>query len=62
MKGLDCKDKSFLLNGVCEYGLYEKHIKLPQHINNLFELIKPQLDANFIKRKNGNKGGRPAGS
>ena len=62
MKGLDCEDKSFLLNGVCEYGLYEKHIKLPQHINNLFELIKPQLDANFKKRKNGNKGGRPAGS
>ena len=62
MKGLDCEDKSLLFNGLCEYGLYEKHIKLPLHINNLFELIKPQLEANFRKRKNGKKGGRPIGS
>jgi len=62
MKSLECEDKSLLFNGVCEYGLYEKHIKLPQHINNLFELIKPQLEANFRKRKNGKKGGRPIGS
>jgi len=62
MKHLGCEDKSDYIQALCEYGLFEKQIKLSPHIQGLFELVKPQLEANFRKRKNGNKGGRPVGS
>ena len=62
MKHLGCEDKSELLQAICEYGLFEKQTKLSPHIESLFELVKPQLEANFRKRKNGKKGGRPSGS
>jgi len=59
MKHLGCEDKSELVQAICEYGLFEKQTKLSPHIESLFELVKPQLEANFRKRKNGKKGGRP---
>ena len=62
MKYLDCEGKSEFIQAVCEYGLFEKQIKLSPHVQGLFELVKPQLEANFRKRKNGKKGGRPPGS
>ncbi len=62
MKYLNCEDKSDYIDAMCEYGLFQKQAKLSPHIQGLFELIKPQLEANFRKRKNGNKGGRPPGS
>ena len=62
MKHLECEDKSDFIKALCEYGLFEKHIKLNPNIQGLFELVKPQLEANFRKRKNGNKGGRPPGT
>jgi len=62
MKYLSCEDKSDYIDAVCEYGLLQKQAKLSPHIQGLFELVKPQLEANFRKRKNGNKGGRPPGS
>ena len=62
MKHLGCEDRSDYIQALCEYGLFEKQIKLSPHIQGLFELVKPQLEANFRKRKNGNKGGRPPGS
>jgi putative DNA primase/helicase len=52
-------DKNSLFIAVCEYGLYERQIKLPLHVQGIFEAIKPQLDANIKKRKDGNKGKRP---
>ena len=62
MKYLSYEDKSDYIDAVCEYGLFQKQAKLSHHIQGLFELVKPQLEANFRKRKNGNKGGRPPGS
>jgi len=62
MKYLSYEDKSDYIDAVCEYGLFQKQAKLNPHIQGLFELVKPQLEANFRKRKNGNKGGRPPGS
>jgi len=62
MKYLDCEGKSEFIEAVCEFGLFQKQKKLNPHIQGLFELVKPQLEANFRKRKNGNKGGRPPGS
>jgi putative DNA primase/helicase len=62
MKHLDCAGKSEFIQAVCEYGLFKKQTKLSPHIEGYFELVKPQLDANIRKRKNGNKGGRPPGS
>jgi len=62
MKYLSYEDKSDYIDAVCEYGLFQKHTKLSPNIQGLFELVKPQLEANFRKRKNGNKGGRPPGS
>lgn len=53
------QDKNSLYIAICEYGLYERHKKLPLHIQGIFEAIKPQLDANIKKRKDGNKGGKP---
>ncbi len=62
MKHLGCEDKSELLQAICEYGLFEKQTKLSPYIESLFALVKPQLEANFRKRKNGKKGGRPPNS
>ncbi|MEO1944464.1 MAG: DUF6291 domain-containing protein [Candidatus Thioglobus sp.] len=62
MKHLGCEDRSDYIQALCEYGLFERQIKLSPHIQGLFELVKPQLEANFRKRKNGNKGGRPPGT
>ena len=62
MKYLSYEDKSDYIDAVCEYGLFQKHTKLSPNIQGLFELVKPQLEANFRKRKNGKKGGRPPGS
>jgi hypothetical protein len=62
MKYLSYEDKSDYINAVCEYGLFQKQATLNPHIQGLFELVKPQLEANFRKRKNGKKGGRPPGS
>ena len=61
-KHLDCREKCEFFQAICEYGLFEKQAKLSPHIQGLFELVKPQLEANFRKRKNGNKGGRPPGT
>ena len=38
--------------------LYEKQSKLPDKLQSLFELIKPQIDANIKRRINSKKGGR----
>lgn len=59
MNTLPADDKVECIDAVCNYALYEKQTKLSARVQGLFELVKPQLDANIKKRKNGNKGGRP---
>ena len=62
MKHLGSEDKVYFLKALCEYGLFKKQTKLSPHIQGLFDLAKPQFDANFRKRENGKKGGRPPNS
>ena len=44
---------------VFEYGLNQNQVTLSGLPSTIFTLIKPQLDANIRKYKNGTKGGRP---
>ena len=46
-------------NSIFTYGLYKEEMDLSLAIQPLFALVKPQLDSNYKKRKDGKKGGRP---
>jgi len=46
-------------NSIFTYGLYKEEMNLSPAIQPLFALVKPQLDSNYKKRNDGNKGGRP---
>ena len=59
MKGLSLEEKNEYIWSICNYGLYEKTSKLSPKIESMFQLVKPQLDANLRRRKNGKLGGRP---
>ena len=59
MKSLSLEENKEYIWSICNYALYEETIELSQKIESMFQLIKPQLDANIRKRKNGKKGGRP---
>ena len=59
MKGLSPEERSEYISSICNYALYEETFELSQKIESMFQLVKPQLDANISKRKNGKKGGRP---
>ena len=58
MKHLDGDELRECFDAVMNYGLYEKQSKLPDKLQSLFELIKPQIDANIKRRINSKKGGR----
>ena len=59
MESLSPEEKLDFIMSICNYGLYEKTFELSPKIEGMFQLVKPQLDANFKKRKDGKKGGRP---
>ena len=59
MKNLTLEEKKEYIASICNYGLYEKTFELSPKIEGMFQLVKPQLDANLRKRKNGKLGGRP---
>lgn len=52
-----------IYTAIMEYGLYGNE---PENLKpialGIFTLVKPQLDANYVKYKNGCKGGAPKGS
>jgi len=58
MKHLDGDELRKCFDAMMNYGLYEKQSKLPDKLQSLFELIKPQIDANIKRRINSKKGGR----
>jgi hypothetical protein len=47
------------LDAICYYGLFRKTKEQSPYIKTLFALIKPQMDINFKRRKDGANGGRP---
>ena len=59
MGNLNFEEKAEFFSSICDYALYEKKYNLSPKIESMFMLVKPQLDANLRKRRNGKLGGRP---
>lgn len=59
IKDLDKKEQSNLLCAICELALNGNEIELNGISSTIFKLIKPQINANLKRYKNGSKGGRP---
>ena len=57
MKNLDSDELRECFDAVMNYGLFEKQSKLSEKIQSLFELMKPQIDANIQRRIASKKGG-----
>lgn len=60
MSYLDDKEKIQYIDAICYYSLYDIEIEMDEKIKGMFELVKPQIDANIKRRENGKKGGRPS--
>lgn len=60
----DCDDeiKLKLFIAICEFALYHKEIKINGIAKSLFTLMKPNIEANYIKYMNGCKGGNRKGN
>ena len=58
MESLNFEEIATFLGAICRYALYETS-DLSPNIEGMFRLVKPQLDANLRKRRNGKLGGRP---
>lgn len=56
---LEPTDKAVLYDAIFSYGLDFKEPKLSGIQATIWKLIKPNIDANIKKYKDGNKGGRP---
>ena len=52
-------DKLTVYSHLCRYALGEEVDELDGVPGAIFDLIKPQIDANFQRYENGSKGGRP---
>lgn len=59
IEDIDCDNKLLLYDAICRKSLYDEEIELNGLAGTLYKLIKPQLDANNERYKNGAKGGRP---
>ena len=59
MKNLNKDEKVEYIDAICQYSLYDITIEMNPKIEGMFELVKPQIDANIKKREDGKKGGRP---
>lgn len=59
IKEIDKDTQLVIYSAIFEYGLNGEEIELSGTAKSIFGLIKPQIDANNRRRKNGFKGGRP---
>jgi len=59
-KPLKDREELQLYRGIFEFGLNHNEIKMGSIPTAMFQLIKPQLEANYKKWESGFKGGRPA--
>lgn len=62
MSDLSDKDKLIMYEAISDYSLDLKEPKLTGFPKALFSLIRPILDANIQRWKNGRKGGAPIGN
>lgn len=59
IKDLDCDTKVEIYDAICEYSLNQKETEIEGMGKAILTLIKPQIDANLKRYKNGCFGGRP---
>ena len=59
IKRLSAEDQANALRAIAEYALDEKEPESEGIERTVFELVKPQIDANNKRYLNGTKGGRP---
>ena len=59
IKDLDCDTKVEIYDAICEYSLNQNETKIEGMGKAILTLIKPQIDANLKRYKNGCFGGRP---
>ena len=59
MHYLNDKEKIQYIDAICCYSLYDIDIEMDKKIEGMFQLVKPQIDANIKRREDGKKGGRP---
>lgn len=59
IQDLPTEQQAQAYNAIFAYALDEQEPKLTGIVATVFKLIKPQLDANLQRYKNGAKGGRP---
>lgn len=59
IKKLKKNDQLTIYSHICKYALGEKTEELEGVPAAIFDLIKPQIDANLARYENGKKGGRP---
>ena len=62
LKSLPDKERLILYDSIIDYALDEIEPNLDGCLKGMFALIKPQLDANIRRWKNGCKGGAPVGN
>jgi hypothetical protein len=58
-KALGDQEELELYRAIFEFGLDHKNSEMGPMAAAMFKLIQPQLEANYKKWQNGNKGGRP---
>lgn len=61
VEDMDDKEKLAFYEAIIDYSLDGKEpISLSKELRRMFKLVKPQLDANTKRKKDGKKGGRPS--
>lgn len=59
IKKIPKKDRLQLVEAICNYALNDEEDSLSLLNAAIFEMVKPQIDANTKRYENGKKGGRP---
>ena len=59
---LEDVDRLSLYRAITKYGLYGEEPELDGAAGAMFELVRPQIDANNRRYQNGKKGGAPKGN
>ena len=59
IKKIPKKDRLQLVEAICNYALNDEEDLLSSLNAAIFEMVKPQIDANTKRYENGKKGGRP---
>ena len=59
IRGMDDATRLQIYDAICEYGIYRNTTELTGIAYSILTMVMPLLDANYQRRVNGGKGGRP---